>query len=404
MDVVGLGNRSATAPTGAVPAFEGTRTRVTRQRRVLVHTCEGCGRVFGHGYIPRCPSCGGLVEVHYDLDSVRLYDSVITSHRFADLLPIADRTNLLSLGEGNTPCVHAGQLGEAIGLDQLYLKVESANPSGTTKDRMAAIVLSLFHELGIREFISSSTGNSSSALARGIQLYPRFVMHLFVGRAFSDRVRFSEGNPGVRVEVLDNLSFSGAFNHAKAESARRGLAFEAGFFNFARREGLKLAFFEAIDQVPSPIRWYVQAVSSAMGIYGAWKGAKELVALKMIDASPRMICVQQETCSPMVDAFEEQSPEILEHHIVPNPTGIAKAILRGNPTHCYPYVYTMVKDSGGTFTRVSESEILEAQAQLREYERIDCGYCGAATIAAIAKLAANKTIGADETVLLNLTD
>jgi threonine synthase len=404
MDVVGLGNPSSTASTGAVPAFEGTRTRVTHRRRVLVHTCAGCGRVFDHGYIPRCPSCNSLVEVHYDLESVRFYDSVITSHRFADLLPIADRTNLLSLGEGNTPCVHAGRLGESMGLDRLYLKIESANPSGTTKDRMAAIVLSLFHELGIREFISTSTGNSSSALARGIQLYPRFVMHLFVGRAFRDRVRFSEGNPGVRVEVLDNLSFSGVFNHAKAESARRGLPFEAGFFNFARREGLKLAYFEAIDQISTPVRWYVQAVSSAMGIYGAWKGAKELTAMKMLSAPPRMICVQQESCAPMVTAFEEGSAEILDRHIVPNPSGIAKAILRGNPTHCYPYVYTMVNESGGTFVSVSEGEILDAQAQLRELEGIDCGYCGAATIAAIRKLAAKRTIGADETVLLNLTD
>jgi threonine synthase len=377
----------------------------TRQsRRALMHECQRCRRRYDHGFTPRCLSCGGLVEVLYDLDSVRFYDSFITSQRFADLLPICDRANLLFLGEGNTPCVLAGRLGESLGLERVYLKVESANPSGTTKDRMAAIVLSLFHELGLREFTSSSTGNSSSALARGIELYPRFLMHLYVGGAFSDRVRFSQGNGGVRIHVMDNMSFSDAFNHAKAEAARLQLPFEAGFFNPARREGLKLAFFEAVEEVPLPIDWCFQAVSSAMGMYGTWKGAKELLALRRIPVLPHMVCVQQESCSPMVKAFEEGSAEIHEHHVVRNPTGIAKAILRGNPVHCYPYVYNMVTESGGTFVSVSETEILEAQARVRELEGLACGYCGAATIAALARLAARNAIGSGDTVLLNLTD
>ena len=252
--------------------------------------------------------------------------------------------------------------------------------------------------------MSSSTGNSSSALARGIELYPRFVMHLYVGGAFSDRVRFGAGNAGVHMHVMENMSFSDSFNHAKSEAARLNLPFEAGFFNPARREGLKLAYFEAVEEIPTAIDWCVQAVSSAMGIYGAWKGAKELLALRRIPALPHMVCVQQETCCPMVKAFEEGSAEILDHHIFPNPTGIAKAILRGNPTHCYPYVHGMVTESGGTFVSVSEREILEAQAKVRELEGLECGYCGAATIAALARLAARHAIGATETVLLNLTD
>ena len=390
-----VGDAAAQVATGAF-------TR--RSQRALTHECQRCGRRYEHGFTPRCLSCGGLVEVLYDLESVQFYDSFITSQRFADLLPIRDRANLLFLGEGNTPCVLAGRLGESLGIERLYLKVESANPSGTTKDRMAAVVLSLFQELGLREFTSSSTGNSSSALARGIELYPRFLMHLYVGGAFSDRVRFSQGNAGVRIHVMADLSFSDAFNHAKAEAARLQLPFEAGFFNPARREGLKLAFFEAVEEIPTPIDWCFQAVSSAMGMYGTWKGAKELLALRRIPVLPHMVCVQQDSCAPMVSAFEDGSPEILEHHVVPNPTGIAKAILRGNPMQCYPYVYSMVKESGGTFVRVSESEILEAQARVRELEGLACGYCGAATIAALGQLAARDAIGSGDTVLLNLTD
>jgi len=372
--------------------------------RSMVHQCRDCGRQFDHGFTPRCPSCTGLVDVLYDLDAVRLRESNVTSERFVDLLPLKDRTNLLFLGEGNTPCLHATRLGDAIGLERLYLKVESRNPTGTTKDRMAAVVLSLFKELGVTEFISSSTGNSSSALARGIQMYPFCKMHLFVGEAFSDRVRHVDDNPGVAVNVMPGLSFTDTFNHARVEAKRRGLPFEGGFFNPARREGLKLAYLEATEQVPTPIQWYVQAVSSAMGVHGTWKGAQELLALKRISVLPRLVCVQQESCCPMVKAFDEGSAEIKDHHVFHNPTGIAKAILRGNPSGCYPYVYSIVRDSGGTMASVSEAEILTARARVRELEDVDAGYCGAATIAAVTALARRGAIGQSETVLLNMTD
>jgi threonine synthase len=394
---VALGAPTSPSPQTAIPP-------VTASLRTVIHQCQDCGRRFDHGFTPRCPSCTGLVEVLYDLDTVRVLDSNITSQRFADLLPVRDPSNLLFLGEGNTPCVHAARLGEAIGLERLYVKVESTNPTGTTKDRMAAVVLSLFKELGVTDFVSSSTGNSSSALARGIQMNPFCRMHLFVGEAFSSRVRYGENNPGVIVHVMPGMSFTDAFNHARAEAQRRGVPFEGGFFNPARREGLKLAYFEAVEQVPTPIRWYFQAVSSAMGLYGTWKGANELLALKRTSVLPRLVCVQQESCCPMVRAFNDGSSEIKEHHIFHNPTGVAKAILRGNPSGCYPYVYAAVRQSGGTMVSVTEAEIVAARDRLKELDGVDTGYCGAATVAAVTALAGRGDIGREETVLLNLTD
>jgi threonine synthase len=392
------------AGAGGLPAAALPPGTPISMRRSLVQQCDRCGRRFEHGYTPRCATCTGPVEILYDLDTVKLRDSIRTSERFADLLPLQDPRSLLFLGEGNTPCVRAGNLGESLGLERLYVKQEAKNPTGTTKDRMAAIVLSMFKELGITEFYTSSTGNSSTALARGIALYPYFKMHLFIGGAFHDRVRFADNNPGVVMHVMEGLSFSDSFTHARDEAKRVGLPFEGGFFNPARREGLKLAYFEAVEQVPTPIRWYFQAASSAMGVYGTWKGARELRALHLTDTLPRLVCVQQETCCPMVKAFEEGSPEIKEHHVFHNPTGIAKAILRGDPRGCYPYVYSAVRDSEGTFVSVSESEILEAQVRLREMENLECGPCGGTTIAAVTKLSRKGLIPQGDTVLLNLTD
>jgi len=360
--------------------------------RTIVHECQQCGQRFDHGYTSRCPSCTGLVEVLYDLPSARIRESGHTSQRFADLLPIRNHANLLYLGEGGTPCVRAARLGDELGLENLYVKVESKNPSGTTKDRLAAVVLSVFKELGITEFISSSTGNSSSSLARGIEMYPYFKMHVFVGEAFSEGMRYGQNNPGVQVNVIPGLNFTDTSIFAQGEAKRRGLPFEGGFFNPARREGLKLAYFEAVDQVPTPIRWYFQAVSSAMGVYGTWKGAKDLLALKRISVLPRLVCVQQESCCPMVKAFQEGSPEIEERHVFHHPTGIAKAILASNPSDSYRFVNSIVRESGGTMLSVSEAGILNARDRLRRLDGIDTGYCGAATVAAVASLAARGAI------------
>ncbi|MEP7344108.1 MAG: pyridoxal-phosphate dependent enzyme [Gemmatimonadaceae bacterium] len=377
----------------------GTASVATKKK--IRHYCTDCGAEFPHGFTPRCPLCRGMVEVEYDLARAKIRESDRPLERYFDLLPIREREHLLSVGEGNTPCPHAGALGEALGLDNVYLKIESTNPTGTTKDRMATTVLSMLHELGLHEFITSSTGNSSNALAHAIHMHPFFCMHLFMGGAF--RSRFHYEGAGIVVHALEGKDFTEAFNHARDLAHSRGLPFEGGFFNVARREGLKMAYFEAVDQIPGEIDWYFQASSSAMGVNGTAKGARELQTMGRIRRVPRMVCVQQESCAPLVNGFEEGSPTLLPHHIVERPTGIAHAILRGNPSGCYPYVYRMLLETNGLAVRVSEGEILAAQQQVLELEGVTCCTDAATTVAALRKLAANGTVGRKEVVMLNLT-
>jgi threonine synthase len=342
------------------------------------------------------------VEILYDLSSAKLRDDPDPYVRFFDLLPIEDPDHLLPLGDGRTPCVHAERLGASMGLDNVFLKVESVNPTGTTKDRMAAVVLSLFHELGIQEFVSSSTGNSSNALARGIEKHPYFLMHLFMGEAFAPRFRYEHA--GVRMHVMAGKDFTEAFNASRTYAHTRDLPFEAGFFNPARREGLKMAYLEAVEQIPLPIDWYVQASSSAMGVFGTAKGARELMALGRISKVPAMVCVQQESCAPMIRAFEQDLPALPDRLVVENPTGIVESILRGDPRGCYPYVYTMLKETGGLALSVSTWEILEAQRRLEDLEGLRCGLSAATTIAALNKMSERRALSRADCVLLNLTD
>ncbi|MBI1784823.1 pyridoxal-phosphate dependent enzyme, partial [Candidatus Sumerlaeota bacterium] len=225
---------------------------------------------------------------------------------------------------------------------------------------------------------------------------------LFTASQFRNRVQCADKDQIVQF-VLRGATFVEAFDTVKVFADRHGFVPERGFFNPWRREGLKVAFLEAAEQIPDPIDWYVQAVSSAMGVHGTFKGAKELLAMKKITRLPRLLCVQQETCAPMVKAWCEGAETIQPRHIVERPTGIASAILRGNPQRAYPHVRKSVLESGGTMTAVSETEIREARAMVEELEGISPCFSASAAVAGWIKLARRKEIPPEHVVLINLT-
>lgn len=343
-----------------------------------------------------------MVDVRYDTERVRLINSPNPFERFSQLLPILEPDRLLPKKSVYSPVVHSQALGKALRLPKLYFKDETVHPTGTTKDRMAAVGLGYLWERGVRAFCTSSTGNSSSAYAAAIGMHPTMHLHVFTAEAFVSRVSYPE-NSQVTHHCLRDASFVDAFNFAGVYARENNVVSERGFFNVGRREGLKLAFLEACEQISTPIDWYFQATSSAMGVYGAYKGALELTALRQIDRLPRLVCVQQESCAPMVRAAEENSPSIQPRHIVAKPRGIAQAILRGDPTRTYPYVRTIVTASNGLFVSVNENQIREARTMIEELEGLSPCFSSAAAFAALIKLVRQGTFPCQDTVLVNLT-
>ena len=238
--------------------------------------------------------------------------------------------------------------------------------------------------------------------AHAIQAYPDMRLVLFTAEKFVRRVQHAD-NPQVRHFGIRGASFVQAFEYAGAYARQYGLVSERGFFNPGRREGLKLAFLEATEQVPQTIDWYVQAVSSAMGVYGVYKGAKELLGLRRLQRLPRLLCVQQETCAPMVRAFHDGSATIRPEHIVHQPTGIAEAILRGDPTRAYPPIRRIVLESAGGFVAVSEAEIRDARKKIEEFEGISPCFSAAVAIAGLMRRARDDAAFRKAVVLANVT-
>jgi threonine synthase len=342
-----------------------------------------------------------MVDVAYDLAKVDLPQSDNPYVRFADLLPVAAlRKNYPAASY--TPLVHATRLGRTLGMTGLYLKNETVLPTRSTKDRMAAVSLPYLHERGVRAFCASSTGNSSSSFAYAIPNYPDMRLYLFTAERFVRRVQHGDHGQ-VRHFGMRGATFVEAAEFAGAYARRNGLHSEGGFFNPGRREGLKLAFLEACEQVGRPIDWYVQAVSSAMGVYGTYKGARELRALKRIERLPRLLCVQQESCAPMVRAHEEGNATIAPRHLVARPDGIAEAILRGDPTRAYPHIRRIVIESEGDFVAVSENEIRTARRAVADHEGIATCFSAAAALAGLIGRVRAERMARDAVVVVNLT-
>jgi threonine synthase len=365
------------------------------------HLCLACGKEPPDGFHPFCSACGGMVDVQYALEKVKLADSPNPYVRFAELLPLSMLHCRLPEA-AYTPFVHATRLGRKLCLTSIFLKDETVLPTRSTKARMASVSLAYMRERGVRGFCASSTGNSGTAFAYGIRAHPEMHLFLFTAEDFVGRVQHADHSQVTHFGVLD-ASFAEAAEFASTYARRHGLVSESGFFNPGRREGLKLAFLEASEQAPRPIDWYVQAVSSAMGIYGAHKGAKELLLMKRIARTPRLLCVQQESCAPMARAYAESSEYIRPEHLVARPTGIAQAILRGDPTRAYPHVRRVVKESGGDFTAVTEVEIREARRLIEDEEGLSPCFSASAAVAGVVKLARKGAFSRDSLVVINLT-
>jgi threonine synthase len=349
----------------------------------------------------RCPSCGGALEARTDLARATIRPPGQPEVTYFDLLPL-DNLDHLDAGIARaTPCRPASALGRSIGVPQLWIKDETRQPTGSTKDRLAAIVTAVFRQLGVDEFVTSSTGNTAVALARAVQRDGAMRAYFFGGTDFSGGQRIERGDR-VHVRMVDG-SYAEVTRQAQEFAERHGIFWEGGFFNWARREGLKLAYLEALDAMPAEPTCVVQAISSGMGMMAAHKGLTEYQRMGRLSSMPRFIMVQQDTCAPMADAWRAGRAVLTDDDVVANPRGLARAILLGDGRATYPYMHRIATDTGGSIVSVTQRELVEARGWIREYEGIDACYSSSATVAAVEREARADRLGPDDIVLVNLT-
>jgi threonine synthase len=317
--------------------------------------------------------------------------------RWHELLPIQNPDNIVFLGEGDTPLLRVPNLGDELGLSNLYVKDESANPTGSFKARGLAAAVSRARELGIEKVIIPTAGNAGGAMAAyaaRANIRATIYMPKDTPRANVEESRMA----GAQVILIDGL-ISDAAGMAGEKARAEGWFDLSTFKEPYRAEGKKVMGYELAEAfdwtLPDVI---VYPTGGGTGLVGMWKAFAELEELGWLENTkrPRMVAVQAAGCAPVIKAFHEGAAFCdfwLNAHTLASglrvPKSFADALILEN-----------LRESQGTAVAVRDEDILEAQSQLGRREGIFAAPEGAATLAALRVLIENKWIASNERVVL----
>ena len=374
-------------------------------RSALTHLqCPECRKIFDfHRLQTICVQDNSPLLARYDLDEARrtLNPAAAPSRapgiwRWAELLPVLSETNRVTLGEGNTPLLPLPRLGRALGLERLTIKDESGNPTGSFKARGLAVAVSKAVELGIHELVIPTAGNAGGALAayaarKGIKA------HVYMPRDAPPANQLEVEAFGADLVLVDGL-ISDAGRLAAEEARAQGWFDVSTFKEPYRVEGKKTLGFELAEHfdwdLPDVI---VYPTGGGTGLVGMWKAFAEMEGLGWIGARrPRMVSVQAAGCSPIVRAFEAGSARA-----VPWPNAeTAAAGLRVPAPFADRLILRVIRESQGIALAVSDAEIEAASRELAAAEGLLAAPEGAATWAALRRLAVQGRVGADERVVI----
>jgi threonine synthase len=367
--------------------------------------CRACGATQQLGPFYACQECFGPLEIGYDFPAVtreQIEAGPKNIWRYAPLLPVpADIALSPNMEPGFTRLVRAGNLGAELGIDRLWVKDDSGNPTHSFKDRVVAIALSAATQLGSKVFACPSTGNLANAVAAaGARAGIRTVV--FVPHDLEPaKIQMTAVYGGTLVAV--NGSYDDV-NRLASEIAGEedGWAFVNVNVRPYYAEGSKTLAYEIAEQLgwrlPEQI---VIPVASGSQLTKIDKGFKELVALGLVEDTPyRIFGAQAAGCSPVSAAFKQG------HDVVRpvKPDTIAKSLAIGNPADG-PYVLDVARRTGGAVEDVTDEEVRDGIALLARTEGIFAETAGGVTVGVLRKLVETGQLDpAKETVVLNTGD
>ena len=291
--------------------------------------------------------------------------------KYQDYLPITDETPMFSLGEGDTPLVKSRTVGEMVGCDQLYFKLEGCNPTGSFKDRGMVVAVAKAIEAGGRSIACASTGNTSaSAAAYGAYLgLPTTVI---VPKGNVSRGKLAQAIAyGARIMLI-----RGSFDHALQlvrELTDRNPIILVNSVNPNRIQGQKTAAFEIVEDLGAAPDLLFIPVGNAGNITAYWLGFQEAHINEWTSVRPRMMGFQAQGAAPIVRG-----------DVIPEPETIASAIRIGNPASWSGAIKAR-DESGGIIDMVSDNDILDAYRLMASSEGIFCEPASAASVAGLMK-------------------
>ena len=383
-------------------------------RSTLTHLeCGMCGKHYDHDQLINMGECCQRpLLARYNLDEAKktltrdsLTNKTSSSSisrppslwRYEEVLPIQNKANMLTLGEGWTPLHHTKRLGDRIGCPNTYVKDESGNATGSFKARGLCIAVSRAAELGTKALTIPSAGNAAGAMS-AYAAYAGLEAHVYMPMDVPRLFQVECEQLGANVTLVDGL-----INDCGKRSKEEGEKF--GRFDLStlkepyRLEGKKTMGYELAEQfdfnLPDVI---IYPTGGGTGLVGMWKAFQEMEQMGLIksDKRPRMVTVQSTGCAPIVKAFEEGTDHAqLWDGAKTCADGLRVPVAVGDFL-----ILQALRDSGGTAVAVPDEEMIEYTKVFGSMTGIFPAPEGAACLAAQVRLLKNGWIKPEEKVVL----
>jgi threonine synthase len=366
--------------------------------------CRECGTDYPLEAHYVCEQCFGPLEVAYDFSRLdaesakrKIQAGPAGIWRYSDFLPFAERPKD-PLQPGTTPLVRADRLADRLGLGEVWIKNDAANPTHSFKDRVVAVAIAKAKELGYETVACASTGNLANAVAahaaaNGLDSY------VFVPADLEEQKLLATGVYGTHL-----VGVTGNYDDVNRLCTELADARPWAFVNVNLRpyyaEGSKTIAYETVEQLgwALPDR-VVCPIASGSLFTKIGKGFAEWIDLGLVEGElPAFNGAQAEGCNPVAEAYEA-GWEVCKPQ---RPETIAKSLAIGNPADG-PYALELARKTGGAVTAVSDAEIRDGIRLLAETTGIFTETAGGVTTATLAKLAEAGAIASGERVVAVIT-
>ncbi len=366
--------------------------------------CKECGTGYPLEALFVCDQCFGPLEVVYDFSGLsapeakrKIQAGPDNIWRYADFLPFADRP-AGALQPGLTPLIRADRLAQRLGVGEIWVKNDAANPTHSFKDRVVAVALAKAVELGFDTVACASTGNLANAVAAhaaaaGLDSY------VFVPADLEEQKLLATDVYGTEL-IGVNGNYDDVNRLCTEIAQERGWAFVNVNLRPYYAEGSKTLAYETAEQLgwelPDAI---VSPIASGSLFTKIGRGFREWLDLGLIEGElPSFHGAQATGCGPVAQAFSDG------HDVCRpvRPDTIAKSLAIGTPADG-PYALELARETDGTITAVSDDEIRAGIRLLAETTGVFTETAGGVTTATLARLAESGELGPDDRVVVYIT-
>ena len=354
-------------------------------------TCIECGREHALTYQLDCEACHGLLELRYDVATLRREGPGLLEGRglwrYAPVLPIKDPMHRITLGEGNTPLLDCPRLARELGVRALTLKFEGSNPTGTVKDRSSTTAVAAALQFGFRAISVVSSGNAGSSIAAyGARAGLRALVFAYARTATPKLLHMAATTP-------DLVLYEGVYDDLI--TLWDSLVGERWFFdagasrNAYKHEGKKTLAYEIAEQsgfdVPDVI---VAPLAVGETFIAAARGFREMADAGWIARVPTMVAAQAAQANAVVRAFRSGGA------ITPLKIGytVAEGLAAGDPGRKGAWALRLLRELGGDASDADDEAILAMQRRLARVEGVWAGPTGVAALAVLARLLDERRI------------